>query len=93
MQSLSIKIKELNSSEIILTCLYLPPNAVNETSLTEIQNYLDKIKLAPDTMHIVCGDFNVKLLKTSKNTEKLQYVMLSLVLKTDTILLPRERLF
>ena len=64
MQILSIRIKELN--RIILTCLYLPPNAVNETSITEIQNYLDKIKLTPDTMHIVCGDFNVNILKTSK---------------------------
>ena len=81
LQILSIKIKQLNSSEIILTCLYLPPNAVNETSITEIQNYLDKIKLTPDTMHIVCGDFNVNILKTSKNSEKLQNVMLSLGLE------------
>ena len=75
-QILSVLIKTQINQKIVVTCVYIPPNSLNNTTFESLQNYLDGLTLGPETDHTVCGDFNVNFLLNSTKREKIEDIMI-----------------
>ena len=45
-------------TEIVITCVYIPPNCTNEATFSFLGSYLDEIVLKPNTKQILCGDLS-----------------------------------
>ena len=65
-QLLSVKITNEKLKSTIITCVYIPPGAVKTQTLLLLQKVSDDIIVAPSTHHLLCGDFNINVLRKSK---------------------------
>ena len=73
---MSVLIKTQINQKIVVTCVYIPPNYLNNATFESLQNYLDGVTLGPETDHIVCGDFNVNFLLNSTKRKKIEDIMI-----------------
>ena len=64
------------NQKIVVICVYIPPNSLNNATFESLQNYLDEVTLGPETDHIVCGDFNVNFLLNSTKRKKIEDIMI-----------------
>ena len=64
------------NQKIVVTCVYIPPNSLNNATFESLQNYLDGLTLGPETDHIVFGDFNVNFLLNSTKRKKIEDIMI-----------------
>ena len=71
-QILSALIKTQIKQKIVVICVYIPPNFLNNATFESMQNYLDGLTLGPETDHIVCGDFNVNFLLNSTKRKTIE---------------------
>ena len=62
LQAISLEIKFCDKTYLV-TCVYIPPNATKAETFEELSSYIDQISITPSTLHIVCGDRNVNILK------------------------------
>ena len=69
---MSVLIKTQINQKIVVTCVYIPPNSLNNATFESLQSYLDGLTLGPETDLIVCGDFNVNFLLTSTKRKKIE---------------------
>ena len=70
-QLLSVKIIKEKLKNTIITCVYIPPSAVKTQTLLILQKCLDDIIAASSTHHLLCGDFNINVLRKSKRPSEL----------------------
>ena len=75
-QILSVLIKPQINQKLVVTCVYIPPNSLNNATFESLQNYLHGLTLGPETDHIVCGDFNVNFLLNSTKRKKIEDIMI-----------------
>ena len=73
---MSVLIKTQINQKIVVTCVYIPPNSLNNATFESLQNYLDGLMLGPELDHIVCGDFNVNFLLNSTKRNKIEDIMI-----------------
>ena len=74
-QLLSVKIKNEKLKNTIISCVYIPRSAVKTQTLLILQKVLDDIKVAPSTHHLLCGDFNINVLRKSKRLSELKSIL------------------
>ena len=74
-QLLTIKNERKNyENDLVLTAVYLKPNAnLSELSKT-FEDYFEKITLKPKQMHLMCGDLNIDHSKTNAKFSSLENV-------------------
>ena len=61
----SVKITNGKLKKTFITCVYIPRSAVKTQTLFILQKVLDDIIVAPSTHHLLCGDFNINVLRKS----------------------------
>ena len=54
---------QMKANEILMNCVYSPPNATAFETFDIIEQYLDEILVLPETLQILWGDFNVNLIQ------------------------------
>ena len=45
-----------------MTCVYIPPNATTIATFDVLSTYLEQQISDPQSLHVLCGDFNVNFL-------------------------------
>ena len=70
-QILSVLIKTQANQKIVVTCVYISPNSLNNATFESLQKFLDGLTLGPEIDHIACGDFNVNFLLNSTKRKKI----------------------
>ena len=70
-QLLSVKITNEKLKNTIITCVFISPSAVKTQTLLILQKVFDDIIVAPSTHHLLCGDFNINVLRKSKQLSEL----------------------
>ena len=68
---LSVKVTNEKLKNTIITCVYIPPSAGKTQTLLILQKVLDDTIVAPSTHHLLCGDFNINVLRKSKRLSEL----------------------
>ena len=69
-QAISVLIN-YRGTEIVITCVYIPPNCTKEATFSTLGSYLDEIVLKPNTKHILCGDLNINFFHRGKKYDQL----------------------
>ena len=86
-QSISVLIN-YRGTEIVRTCVYIPPNGNNEATFSTLGSYLDEVVLKPNTKHILCADLNINFVHKGKKYDQLisalSAIGLSFVSSQDT---------
>ena len=54
--SVSVQLKKF---KLLISCVYIPPNATTFETFEILDQYLDEIIVPPETHQVICGDFNV----------------------------------
>ena len=75
-QIMSVFIKTQINQKIVVTCVHIPPNSLNNATFESLQKYLDVLTLGPETDYIVCGDFNVNFPLNSTKRKKIEDIMI-----------------
>ena len=70
-QLLRVRITNEKLRNTMFTCVYNPPSAVKTQTILILQKVLDDIIVAPSTHHLLCGDFNINVLRKSKRLSEL----------------------
>ena len=73
---MSVLIKTQINQKIVVTCVYIPPNSLNNNTFESLRKYLDGLTLGLETDNIVCGDFNVNFLLNSTKWKKIEDIMI-----------------
>ena len=76
-QAISVLIN-YRGTELVITCVYIPPNSTNEATFSTLESYSDEIVLKPNTKHILCGDLNINFFHKGKKYDKLISTLSSL---------------
>ena len=59
----------IGTKKLSMTCVYIPPNATTIVTFDVLSTYLEQQISDPQSLHVLCGDFNVNFLsKGSKQS-------------------------
>ena len=58
----------IGTKKLSMTCVYIPPNATTIATFDVLSTYLEQHISDPQSLHVLCGDFNVSFL--SKGNKK-----------------------
>ena len=58
LQIISVAV-QLKKSKLLISCVYIPPNATNFETFEILDQYLDELVGLPEAHQIICGEFNV----------------------------------
>lgn len=74
MECISVEIELEKMSNIIVTCIYRRPGSLMETFIEKMDELLSKVN--ENKTFLVCGDFNVDLLKVTKQKSSADFLEL-----------------
>ena len=57
-----------------MTCVYIPPNATRIATFDVLSTYLEQQISNPQSLHVLCGDFNVNFLSKGNKQSYLTYL-------------------
>ena len=57
-----------------MTCVYIPPNATTIATFDVLSTYLEQQISNPQSLHVLCGDFNVNFLSKGNKQSYLAYL-------------------
>ena len=60
---------QLKKSKLLISCVYIPPNATTYETFEILDQYLDELVVPPETHQIICGDFNVNMIQSGIKQE------------------------
>ena len=69
-QAISVLIN-YRGTEIVINCVYIPPNGTNEATFSTLGFYIDEIVPKPNTKNILCGDLNINFFSQRKKYDQL----------------------
>lgn len=72
---------EVLAYKIIIICIYRIPKHNYEVFYEKLENILTKICISPKKKIVLCGDFNIDVLKRNKATLELEYFLMRFNLK------------
>ena len=52
----------IGTKNLSMTCVYIPPNATTIATFDVLSTYLEQKISDPQSLHVLCGDFNVNFL-------------------------------
>ena len=66
---------QLKKSKLLISCVYIPPNATTFETFEILDQYLDELVVPPETHQIICGDFNVNMIQNGIKQKRLRNLM------------------
>ena len=72
-QAVTVKLR--TKTNVFVSCVYIPPSSVNESTFHKLEDYIDNLFLGPTDKHILCGDFNVNFLSNNKKCYRLSNLL------------------
>ena len=71
LQIISVSV-QLKKSKLLISCLYIPPNATTFETFEILDQYLDELVVQPETHQVICGDFNVNMIQKGIKQKRLR---------------------
>ena len=62
LQIISVSV-QLKKSKLLISFVYIPPNATTFETFQIIDNYLDELVVPPETHQVICGCFNNNMIQ------------------------------
>ena len=81
----------LEQKKLSMTCIYIPPNATTIATFDVLSTYLEQHISDPQSLHVLCGDFNVNFLSKRNKQSYLRELTQTFDMKLiSEILITRE---
>ena len=74
LQIISVAV-QLKKSKLLISCVYIPPNATNFENFEILGQYLDKLVVPSETHQIIWGGFKVNFYQNGFKQKCLRYLM------------------